>query len=885
MVKKKAPIFKFILFVVFVIASSTVVKATHIRAGDIKVVRISNITYTYRITLNLYTTDASQIDQSTATITLGDGKTRTVGRKSLLSVGGGTSLNVFEVEEYTYNAVGFYKIGFQEQNRNAGIINMANSVYTAFYVETAFSIDPFLGANSSAILTVPPIDQGAIGRIYAHNPGAYDSDGDSLAYKFVTPQSNKGINVLDYRLPGDPYFGGTSTTGGSTYMTIDPVSGNIEWNAPSSFGFDPRYYNIAIMVEEWRQGVRIGYVIRDMQIEILSSTNRPPVIKKPNDTCVVAGALIQHLITATDPDNNALFMESYSNTYTLSSSPATFSVVSNNSLNPIGSFRWQTNCSHVREQPYQVVYKVTDRSLVIPILSDIKTTLIYVKAPKPTNLTVTPLVSSMQLNWSAYTCGADKIKIYRKECAAASISPSPCDAGVPDNSGYTFIGEVSSTSTSYTDNQNLKQGVVYCYILIATFPQPKGGQSYASDEVCTRLAINEAVQAYATVVTTGTTNGQVNIKWFNPIDNPVSSPYAYEVWRASSDNSSAYTQIGIVNDDTVFTDNGLNTLDKQYFYKVRLVGASAFSVVQSTVNLKVQPRNSAMVLTWTQENIQQIDTVEVYRKINSGSFSKIQTFTNKLKNDSYTDQGLKNCDTVCYYILLKGSFCVPKLEGQLYSQSQEKCGVPKDDSPPIAPTLTLISCAQQEGLTSNLLSWNSLSDPKCDNINSYRVYYAFYPNTDFQMLMDAKVLNFAHPMIDSSLAGCYQIAAVNYLGIEGARSEPYCVDNCTYYKVPNLITRNNDKLNDLFRAFPIPKGVKSVRLRMYNSWGAEIYSFEGDPNINWNTVTNSGKVISEGVYYYSIDINYYRRLNPDDEMQTINGWLHVLGDSEPKQKQ
>ena len=87
---------------------------------------------------------------------------------------------------------GEYTITFREFNRNADILNMSNSVNTPFYVETTIVIDPLLACNSSPVLLVPPVDKGCTGKRYVHNPGAYDPDGDSLAYHFTIPKPRPG---------------------------------------------------------------------------------------------------------------------------------------------------------------------------------------------------------------------------------------------------------------------------------------------------------------------------------------------------------------------------------------------------------------------------------------------------------------------------------------------------------------------------------------------------------------------------------------------------------------------------------------------------------------------------------------------------------------------
>ncbi len=893
MINFKVPFLSFFLlaFSVLLFCFSGV-QATHIKAGEIKAERTSTSALTYRFTLSLYTNDAAGIDQSLATMNFGDGSRGEVSRQSLFFVGNGTSQNVF-VFFHTYKAVGFYKVGFREENRNGGILNMSNSVNTAFYVELGFLIDPFLGLNSSPVLSVPPIDEGAVGKIYTHNPGAYDPDGDSLSFKLVTPKSSANTNVLDYRLPGNPFFGGTATGGGPAFLTLDAVTGDIVWNAPSAYGLTPRYYNIAIMIEEWRLGVRIGYVIRDMQIEIKQSANNPPVLQLPKDTCVVAGTLLQQTVSASDPDGNPLFLEAFSGLFTLPVSPAVFPfpVVGNNTPFPVGSFEWQTTCAHVREQPYEVVYKVQDTSPISPNLADVRSRLIYVKAPKPQNLQSIPFTSSIQLTWDSYVCAqATVMRIYRKECGAANFNPGPCDDGIPANSGYELIAEVAGGITSYTDDNKglgLSKGVIYCYTIVALFPLPGNGVSFPADETCAQLKLDVPLMASASVLSTSLTAGQIELRWFTPLESPLPLPYEYEIWRSSSDAPAAYTLVNTlmappVPVDTFFVDTGLNTSAKHYFYKVRLVGGTntEYSPEQSSVLLTLKPGNTSVRLSWKLTTASQVDTVEVYRSVNGAPYTLINTLKNKKKIDNYTDNTVQNCDTVCYYILVKASYCDPRLTGTMYSLSPRVCTIPLDDRAPRAPALIVNSCSTQPNLENNILLWNSVADPQCNTIKGYNIYFAAHEGEELSYLSFTTTTTFTHHNADRSLAGCYEVVAVNYKDVEGIRSNRVCIDNCVYYKLPNLITRNNDGLNDVFKAFPVPEGVKSVNLSIYNRWGGQVFGYEGEPTIEWDCTDASGKSVSEGVYYFEANVTYFRRLNPDDEHQIIKGWIHILGAKE-----
>ena len=178
------------LFFIAFFSGITSAWATHIRAGEIIAERISVQALTYRITVVGYTDTRSSVVFGPGRINFGDGREEQLNTQSDFSLvtdlGNQIEKNTFVIT-HTFQGPGKYKIRFIEFNRNDLTLNMDNSVDTPFYVETEINIDPFLGVNNSPVLTIPPVDNGAVNVRYIHNPGAYDPDGDSLSYIMVVP--------------------------------------------------------------------------------------------------------------------------------------------------------------------------------------------------------------------------------------------------------------------------------------------------------------------------------------------------------------------------------------------------------------------------------------------------------------------------------------------------------------------------------------------------------------------------------------------------------------------------------------------------------------------------------------------------------------------------
>jgi hypothetical protein len=290
--------------------------ATHIRAGELTAVRISQSSLRYRFTLVIYRdTESGVIVGEGGLLNFGQGRilegkpeleaASVSGSFSETNIGNQTSKVVIEWE-HTFDGPGVYVVSYTEQNRNANIVNLggASSDNIPFHIETVIRIDPGLDVNGTPQLTIPPIDRACIGAKFIHNPGAYDPDGDSLAYKLVTPLQDRGTEVVPYLPLDDPSISTISEGGGSpAQFSIDPETGDLIWNAPMFAG----EYNVAFIVEEWRfssftgRYELLGYVTRDMQIIVEDCDNERPLLEIPNDTCIEAGTQLEALIRASKP--------------------------------------------------------------------------------------------------------------------------------------------------------------------------------------------------------------------------------------------------------------------------------------------------------------------------------------------------------------------------------------------------------------------------------------------------------------------------------------------------------------------------------------------------------------------------------------------------------
>ena len=71
----------------------------------------------------------------------------------------------------------------------------------------------------------------------------------------------------------------------TNFIRVDSISGDLIWDTPADTGI----FNVAMEIQEWRDGKKIGVVVRDMQIEVFNTNNKPPVNGPLKDYCAEVG--------------------------------------------------------------------------------------------------------------------------------------------------------------------------------------------------------------------------------------------------------------------------------------------------------------------------------------------------------------------------------------------------------------------------------------------------------------------------------------------------------------------------------------------------------------------------------------------------------------------
>lgn len=929
-----------ILILLFFLGSFLVscnVQATHVRAADIEVERIcGSLTYRIKVIAYLNSTSGTRFGTNSV-VSFGDGtEVRIPVTESTRRTDLGENISVATFTTmHTFSRHGTYTISYVENDRSRGVLNIANSEDVPYVTFIKIDTDDKYGCNNFPVLAVVPLDRACSGISFLHNSGAFDIDGDSLSYEMSVPSASPGV-FATYTAPNNTRFyidfplGNEEKTGPPSF-SIHALTGLVTWNAPGMQG----EYNIAFKIIEWRKMpdgtyAQLSATTRDMQIVVEECENTRPDLIIPEDICVTAGTTVSEIIKGTDFEKYDVKIEVFSEVLQLESNPASYSPVHTGfvSSSPPAeiTFSWLTDCSHIRQQPYQVVFKITDNPIRGPKLVTYKTWSVRVVAPPPvfTSAVINVVNNNGMLDWETYSCtNAKEVQVWRK-VEGVPFTPANCQIGIPGYLGYQLVGLVPASMTSFNDTnfgRGLNPGATYCYRLVVLISDTK---SYVSDEICIGPVKADAPVITHVSVEQTEVSGKIRVSWRSPFDidkEQFPEPYQYEIYRATGFiGDTSIVKAGIV-PDTTFLDSGMDTQNKVFNYRVVVYSKPSYanefipvdtSSVASSVRLTAFSETNAISLHW-RDSVPWSNFVIskpyhlIYRGEGLDSEDSMILLDSALVTENgfrFTDESVNRNQIYSYKVLTRGTYGNPKI-GLLENYSQVVYAYPVNDLVPCPPLTGIneIDCGQYLGndncnLTtfSNYIWWEKETLENCRvDITSYRIYASSSRDGSFELL--GTVDNSQFSLNDenlSSMAKCYRVSAVDSRNMEGPMSEPVCNDNCPYFELPNVFTPNGDGCNELFTARyeesegnncelsarnKCPRFVKSVSVKIYNRWGRKVFQSDsgqsGSIYIDWNGNESNGQECSTGVYYYTADVSF-DVLDPGKRIQTFKGWVHLL---------
>ena len=263
------------------------------------------------------------------------------------------------VEQFIYRGIiqlppcSDWIIHWNSNARNGAITNLINPQVN-FYIQNTLNNVIGVNNNSPQFFTLPTPFLCA-NQLNIFNHGASDTDGDSLYYSFSTP-------LTGTTPPGLPM------TFSAGYSILQPMITSSGMNLNQQTGemcFTPSQAQIAVvsvLIQEYRNNILIGSMIREMQV-IVSGTcnNQPPIAGGIAPTCGAIGGM--NITTqgpnVTQVDANSLIMcpgdsicfdiafndldgDNVTITSNVASAipTASFSITGNGTLNAIATFCW-----------------------------------------------------------------------------------------------------------------------------------------------------------------------------------------------------------------------------------------------------------------------------------------------------------------------------------------------------------------------------------------------------------------------------------------------------------------------------------------------------------------------------------------------------------------
>lgn len=820
----------------------------------------------------------------------------------------GTVKENIYLSEYTFPGPGEYELRYTDMYRHGSVVNISNPDGQTFYVETRlFITPPIVGSNNTPLLLNRPLQDACAGKIWVHNPGGFDHDGDSLAYElrpsFQYEQPNQPTVTNGFLFPDNPNFGANAS------FSMDPVTGLITWDVPQTLGI----YNFAFMVKEYRDGTLLGYVVRDMAVWVIDCDNNPPIIETIRDTCVYAGQTLRFPYKAWDDDDgDSLYLSlnnggigingpfSVDNSATIEGEIVDLlngnipynslpQATVNNGFPPEDTIKgevvWETECDNIRKQFYQVDFVASDnRNYSLPntrttTLEAHQAVIIRVVPPPPVNLVVTEGLRTFTLNWDPTACGDIVVgyNIYRRMTGAGYSQDTICCESSPAEVGFELLSFSNGwLNTQFVDSLTDLGSVIgeeICYVITAMYadqtnPDLPVLESCATNEACVEIDADPIYMTNDSVAVTDANNGEMFVSWSQPtISETFPGPFTYRLYRA---NNNAFPAISIATlgyDDTTFLDTGIDTENRGYNYRVEIFDNLGLRVpitigpnIGSSIYLVATGGNNLVDLEWTEYVPWSNDKYEIWRSDNGGPFAVIATVNGTGGNvHSYLDDQLNPNIEYCYFIRSFGSHNVPGVKPELINDSQHTCAYARDEDAPCPP---LVSARGNCDSLSHQITVTREDLDCADDTETITVLFANNSAGPFTAVATFRVDDFdasgkirferIFEVGSTTFAGCYAVTATDTLGNTSDLGDPWCIDFCPKLELPNMFSPNDDGVNDVFKPV-LYQDIQLQEFLIFDRWGRRLFSNTTDLSRLWEgQIDFSSQKAEEGVYYYYI---------------------------------
>jgi gliding motility-associated-like protein len=252
---------------------------------------------------------------------------------------------------YTFPATSSnWRVIFNGQlgNSSAGrSSNMTNIISGASVMRLECVLNNTLAPNNTATLTTIPTPFYCINKNQQYNPGATDIDGDSLTFELIPGyEATTG--------PGGTPIPATYLAGYTYSNPVHTSTGNFSFSTTTGqFNFTPDLAQnslVVIRTNEYRNGVLVGSMMREMTFVVLPTCNNTPttgaidslidaaVSPDGSQVRICSGQQqLQFSIKATDADGDKINI-----TYSGLPAGSTLAINNNNTTTASGLFTWNT---------------------------------------------------------------------------------------------------------------------------------------------------------------------------------------------------------------------------------------------------------------------------------------------------------------------------------------------------------------------------------------------------------------------------------------------------------------------------------------------------------------------------------------------------------------
>lgn len=410
-----------------------------------------------------------------------------------------------ELDDEMFDDAGGYYISYERCCRNNIIDNIVRPESTGqtFYMEFS-TIDrarnPII--NSSPVLPSPPTSYLPVGVPVKIALQATDPDGDQLVYRLAEPL--KGYSSPEEPLPtprAAPYptvswqsgFGVNNMVPGSPALHISE-EGFLEVT-PSREGL----FVYAVVVEEYRNGVKLGEVRREYQVVTYKQNNSAPEVLtslnnfEPNPTQtleVPLGEPIRFRVRVTDEEQNELVLTAAGEGFRLQDLGMSFTSGPPSAGMVEGEFFWNPSCAQIAaldSTAFTLVFTGEDEDVCDA--NDVDVVRVNIEIVVPENNA--PALSAYQ---EAVPVQAP-LSVEVGQSLAVLLEG--IDLDVENNLQLVLDSVAGAAGTFYYDWQNASgQGTVASLLTIAPSCELLGGQSEAlltfyfhlSDDYCIEAA-------------------------------------------------------------------------------------------------------------------------------------------------------------------------------------------------------------------------------------------------------------------------------------------------------------------------------------------------------------------------------------------------------------